>query len=49
MALFVNRLEPTVIDLRINLGGPNAGMAEKLLQRTNFRTSRQHVRRKTVT
>ncbi len=48
MAFFVNRFQSTVIDLSVNLRGPNAGMAEKLLQCSNLSSTSQHMRRETV-
>ena len=46
---FVDRLEPAVIDVGINLRRANAGMTEHFLQRSDLRSPREQVCRETVT
>ena len=48
MILLVDSFQPAVFDVRVNLRGGNAGMAEHFLQCPNVRTAGQQMRGKTV-
>ena len=43
MALGVDRFQPTVLDLRVDLGCANAGVAQDLLQGSDFRSPGEHM------
>lgn len=45
----MDTFETAVLNLRVDLRCPNAGMAEQFLQSTNLRPPGQHVSGKTVT
>lgn len=44
----MDRLKSAVVDLGVDLSGPDAGVSKQFLQRTNLGTPCQHMGRETV-